>query len=84
MRVPIHLGANLAETVFVIPAEAGIQLLRSGPLLPAFAGTSFAGVTLAISAFPQQILIRACCVEFKFSIYNAIHMTYSIASEKEL
>ena len=30
------------------------------------------------------LLIRACGVEFKFSIYNAIHMTYSIASEREL
>ena len=30
----------VAETVSVIPAEAGIQLFRSGSLLPAFAGTS--------------------------------------------
>jgi hypothetical protein len=27
---------------------------------------------------------RACCVEFKFNIYNVIHVTYSIASEREL
>ena len=31
---------TVAETVFVIPAKAGIQLFRSGPLLPASAGTS--------------------------------------------
>jgi len=37
-------------------------------------------------AFTPDItyVIRACCVEFKFSIYNAIHITYSIASEREL
>ena len=29
-------------------------------------------------------VIRACRTEFKFSIYNAIHETYSIASEREL
>jgi len=32
--------AYLFETVFVIPAEAGIGVFHSGPLLPAFAGKS--------------------------------------------
>jgi len=31
----------------------------------------------------EVALLRACCVEFKFSIYNAIHVTYSMASERE-
>ena len=29
----IYYLVTVAETVFVIPAEAGIQLFRSGPLL---------------------------------------------------
>jgi hypothetical protein len=30
----IYYIVTVAETVFVIPAKAGIQLFRSGPLLP--------------------------------------------------
>ena len=36
----IYYLVTVAETVFVISAEAGIQLFRSGPLLLASAGTS--------------------------------------------
>ena len=36
---PFQQG-EASVSIFVIPAEAGIQLFRSGPLLPAFAGTS--------------------------------------------
>jgi hypothetical protein len=32
IRIISYLG-HVAETVFVIPAEAGIQIFRSGPLL---------------------------------------------------
>lgn len=28
-------------------------------------------------------LIRACCVRFKFNIYNTIHLDYSMTSERE-
>ena len=40
--------------------------------------------TRQIRTYLGHCLPRACCVEFKFNIYNVIHVTYSITSEREL